>query len=91
MPQWRPITWLVVGWLSLFVVLGIAFRNPLGAVQLFVPDGFVVFLALVVVALVTRPKDRECPVCGMAVKRGETTCGHCSFAFGEAPAAGTSA
>jgi hypothetical protein len=88
MRQWRPITWLVVGWVALFVLLGVAFRNPVGALQLFVPDGFVVFVLLLAIALVTRPKDRECPACGLAVRRGETQCGHCGFDFAASAAGG---
>jgi len=88
MRQWCPITWLVLGWVALFVILGIAFRNPEGALELFVPDGFVVLVVLLAIALVTRPKARECPVCGMAVKRGETQCGHRGFDFAASAAGG---
>ena len=84
MPQWRPITWLMLGWVALFVVLGAAFRSPLGALELFVPGGFVVFVILLAIVLVTRPRDRECPACGISVRRGETSCGHCGFDFAAA-------
>jgi len=33
--------------------------------------------------LVTRPRTRDCPVCGNSVRRGSTRCGVCGYDFGQ--------
>jgi hypothetical protein len=85
MPQWRPISWAIAGWLGLFVLLGIM-GGPLGALQVFLPFGVLVFLGLFAVQQLTRRKERECPSCGLPVERGKTTCRHCGFDFAAAAA-----
>jgi hypothetical protein len=49
------------------------------AIILFI--GFIGFVFLSLIWLMTRPKGRDCPVCGVNVKRGQTTCGGCGHDF----------
>lgn len=49
------------------------------AVILFV--GFVGFVFLSLIWLMSRPKGRDCPVCGSIVKRGRTQCQSCGHDF----------
>jgi len=42
------------------------------------------FLVLSLIWFMTRPKGRECPVCGETVKRGRTTCPGCRYDFAAA-------
>jgi hypothetical protein len=42
----------------------------------------VVDVILGVLWLITKPRGRrDCPVCGMSVKRGRTSCVHCGYDF----------
>jgi hypothetical protein len=45
---------------------------------------FVGFVILSIIWFMTRPKGRECPVCGERVKKGRTVCAHCSYDFAAA-------
>ena len=45
---------------------------------------FVVFVVLALVWLMTRPKNRTCPVCGNEVKKGLTKCSGCGHDFASA-------
>lgn len=53
---------------------------------------FIGFLVLSLIWLMTRPRGRDCPVCGEKVKRGRTTCPGCNYDFaaaaGHSPAQG---
>ena len=49
--------------------------------------GFFGFVFFGLIWLMTRPKGRDCPVCGEFVRRGETKCRRCGHDF--AAAAGT--
>jgi hypothetical protein len=49
--------------------------------------GFFGFVFLSLIWLMTRPKGRDCPVCGEKVKKGRTECLNCGHDF--AVAAGT--
>jgi lysylphosphatidylglycerol synthetase-like protein (DUF2156 family) len=49
--------------------------------------GFVGFVFFSLIWFMTRPKGRECPVCGEHVKRGRTTCEKCGHDFAAAVAA----
>jgi hypothetical protein len=52
--------------------------------------GFFGFVFFSFIWLMTRPKRRECPVCGEDVKKGVTACGKCGHDFaGAARAAPT--
>lgn len=55
--------------------------------------GFFGFVTLSIIWFMTRPKGRDCPVCGEKVKKGLTTCPHCGYDFsvaaGASPPAGT--
>ena len=42
---------------------------------------FIGFVVLSLIWLMTKPKHRECPVCGEGVKRGRTQCGSCGHDF----------
>ena len=42
---------------------------------------FVGFLVLSLIWFMTRPRGRDCPVCGEKVKRGRTTCSGCNYDF----------
>jgi hypothetical protein len=42
------------------------------------------FVVLSLVAFMTRPKGRPCPVCGTIVKRGRTACPSCGHDFAAA-------
>jgi len=42
------------------------------------------FVILSLIWFMTRPKGRECPVCGETVKRGRTACPGCGFDFAAA-------
>jgi hypothetical protein len=46
--------------------------------------GFFGFVFFSLIWLMTRPKGRECPVCGTNVKRGVTVCGRCGHDFAAA-------
>lgn len=53
--------------------------------------GFVGFVFLSLIWLMSRPRTRACPVCGNDVKRGNTSCPSCNYDFRAAasqPAAG---
>jgi hypothetical protein len=45
---------------------------------------FMGFVVLGFIWLMTRPRRRECPVCGESVKRGRIACGHCGYDFKQA-------
>jgi hypothetical protein len=45
---------------------------------------FVGFVALSLIWLMTRPKGRDCPVCGEKVKKGRTKCESCGYDFAAA-------
>jgi hypothetical protein len=45
---------------------------------------FLGFVILSLVWLMTRPKGRDCPVCGEKVKKGRTVCPSCKFDFAAA-------
>src|SRR5215211_462915 len=42
---------------------------------------FIGFLVLSLIWLMTRPKHRQCPVCGHDVKKGQTVCRNCGYDF----------
>jgi hypothetical protein len=56
------------------------------AIILFI--GFVGFVFFSIIWFMTRPKGRDCPVCGNLVKRGLTTCPSCGYDFAAAVAGG---
>ena len=43
-----------------------------------------VFIVLSLIWLMTRPKQRMCPVCGEDVKKGQTSCPNCGHDFAAA-------
>jgi hypothetical protein len=43
--------------------------------------GFIGFVFLSLIWLMSRPKRRNCPVCGEDVKRGSTVCSSCGYDF----------
>src|SRR4029079_17447297 len=43
--------------------------------------GFFGFVFFGLIWFMTRPKGRNCPVCGEPVKRGRTTCAKCGYDF----------
>jgi len=45
---------------------------------------FIGFLVLSLIWFMTRPRGRDCPVCGEKVKKGRTTCSACSYDFAAA-------
>lgn len=53
-------------------------------VALLVALWFVGFVILSIIWLMTRPKGRECPVCGERVKKGRTVCPDCKYNFAAA-------
>ena len=42
------------------------------------------FVVLSIIWFMTRPRGRECPVCGERVKKGRTVCGNCQYDFAAA-------
>lgn len=46
--------------------------------------GFFGFVFLSIIWFMTRPKGRDCPVCGETVKRGQTRCDNCGHDFASA-------
>jgi hypothetical protein len=42
------------------------------------------FIVLSLIWFMTRPKGRDCPVCGENIKRGRTTCSDCGYDFAAA-------
>jgi hypothetical protein len=48
--------------------------------------GFVGFVFFALIWLMSRPKGRDCPVCGETVKRGQTSCRSCGHDFRAAAA-----
>lgn len=46
--------------------------------------GFFGFVFLSLIWFMTRPKGRDCPVCGVSVKRGKTACASCGHDFAAA-------
>lgn len=42
------------------------------------------FLILSIIWFMTRPKGRDCPVCGDKVKKGQTACAKCGYDFAAA-------
>lgn len=53
--------------------------------------GFLGFVFLSIIWFMTRPRGRDCPVCGDKVKKGNTACPNCGHDFaavaGQPPAA----
>lgn len=45
--------------------------------------GFIGFCFLSLIWFMTRPKGRDCPVCGEKVKRGLTKCNGCGYDFNQ--------
>lgn len=45
---------------------------------------FMGFVILGFIWFMTRPKRRDCPVCGESVKKGRTVCSHCGYDFKQA-------
>jgi hypothetical protein len=45
---------------------------------------FIGFVVLGLIWLMTRPRGRDCPVCGELVKKGQTTCPKCGHDFAAA-------
>ena len=48
--------------------------------------GFFGFVFFSLIWFMTRPRGRDCPVCGEKVKRGQTKCPHCGHDFAAAVA-----
>jgi hypothetical protein len=46
--------------------------------------GFFGFVFLSIIWLMTKPRGRECPICGEFVKRGQTVCAGCGHDFASA-------
>jgi hypothetical protein len=46
--------------------------------------GFIGFVFFSLIWFMTRPKQRDCPVCGNSVKKGITTCAKCNHDFAKA-------
>jgi hypothetical protein len=42
------------------------------------------FIVLSLIWFMTRPRGRDCPVCGEKVKKGRTACGKCGYDFAAA-------
>lgn len=51
---------------------------------------FIGFVVLALIWFMTRPRRRECPVCGRDVKRGTTVCSSCGYDFAASSAVQTS-
>lgn len=51
--------------------------------------GFIGFVFLSLIWFMTKPHPRECPVCGMEIRRGATICVHCETDFLEPETAAT--
>jgi hypothetical protein len=49
---------------------------------------FLGFVALGLVWLMSRPRNRQCPACGEDVKKGRTTCKNCGYDFAAAASPG---
>jgi hypothetical protein len=54
------------------------------AVGLLIVLWFIGFVILSLIWFMTRPKGRECPVCGDRVRKGRTVCSQCSYDFAAA-------
>ena len=92
---WALIVWsvLIIAW----VILGVTSRNcgdkdcvlqqtacDIGTsvgVVVIVGLGFMGFVVLSLISLMSRPKVRTCPTCGNDVKKGLTVCESCGYEF----------
>lgn len=99
MRRWRKMTWALLAWCALIIAWAIGgassthcngtYQNACNAgkgigvaVILFI--GFVGFVFLALIWLMSRPRGRDCPVCGELVKRGRTLCPGCGHDFAAA-------
>ncbi|GAB3676378.1 zinc ribbon domain-containing protein [Saccharopolyspora tripterygii] len=95
-PRFRIFTWVILVINAIFLIWiigGISTpTNPTDtAANVGVAIGVGLIIGLWVAAdvilgvlwLITKPKTRDCPACGRAVKRGQTQCGHCGYDFAQ--------
>jgi hypothetical protein len=96
-PHWRKMTWALIVWSGLILAWAIggaasnhcdqqAYTSACQAgtgigVALILGLGFFGFVLLSLIWFMTRPRNRDCPVCGNAVKRGMTVCPNCGHDF----------
>ena len=87
MRTWGPITRAAALWLGIFVVVSLI-ESPAHAVYLaiygLVPYALIAAAVISATSDTTRQRLRECPACGLSVRRGKTLCGHCGFDFAAA-------
>lgn len=96
-PRFRIFTWVILAVNVIFLIWiidGIATRpDPTSAaanVGTAIGVGLVIGLwvaadvILGILWLITKPKVRDCPACGRAVKRGQMECKGCGYDFAQA-------
>ena len=104
-PHWRKMTWLLIVWCVLILIWAVGGASSNNCAQqtykaacqagtgigvvLILGLGFFGYVFLSLIWFMTRPRHRDCPVCGNAVKRGSTVCASCGHDFaGPAPGTG---
>lgn len=87
----RPFGWVIIGVNALIVVnffYGISGEDDSTVIGIaFVFSLFIlaiINIPLYIIYRVTDTKKRQCPACGVGVKKGKTICPSCNFDFGKA-------
>jgi hypothetical protein len=96
-PRFRIFTWVILAINAIFliwIIVGISTRpNPddtASNVGTAIGAGLIIGLwvaadlILGILWLITKPKTRDCPVCGRTVKRGQMECKGCGYDFAQA-------
>jgi hypothetical protein len=88
-PRWRKMTWALIIWcvvIAIWIAAGASGTHCKGTygsacdagkgigIAIIFVFGFLGFIVLSLIWFMTRPKTRDCPACGNAVKRGMTVC-----------------
>ncbi len=100
-PHWRKMTWVLIVWSALILwwAIGGAASNKCAhqqyqsacqagtgiGVALVLFLGFIGFVFFSLIWFMSRPKGRDCPVCGEKVKKGLTVCPGCGHDFATVP------
>jgi hypothetical protein len=101
-PHWRKMTWVLIVWCAVILAWAIGgassshcsgqYSNACQAgtgigVALVLFIGFFGFVFFALIWFMSRPRNRDCPTCGNAVKRGVTVCPSCGHDFAVRPGA----
>lgn len=104
-PHWRRMTWVLIVWCAIILIWAIAggasnncvhqtYKTACQAgtgigVAIILLIGFFGFVFFSLIWFMSRPRSRDCPVCGNPVKRGMTVCPKCGHDFAAAARRGS--